>query len=344
MSASAVSLDSACTAVDCARAKRDLTELLERERERARKAEEASVTKDRLLEVATSESRAALNAVLGWTRSLMREHVDRAGRVIAYRAVESIVERHLALVEELLDLARGEHTRGQIDLTLVDVDAVVAAAVERAAVGADGVTVHCAPRTDAPHSIVADRERLRRAIGIVVDDVVGRAPSGSTVRASVEHVDATCRVRLTADKAPTSPRDELALALARNTVAVIGGKILLEGDATTPLQVTLALPMRRPDAAVRTLSGSAVLVAHDDEDIAELASALLRDRGATVFVARDPTVASIATIAHRPDMVVARDEDAATRIRSAWPNANVHVASTALDLPKVVAAMEAARG
>jgi len=107
---------------------------------------------------------------------------------------------------------------------------------------------------------------------------------------------------------------------------------------------TTCQSLKFPDAAIRSLSGSAVLVAHDDQDIAELASALFRDRGATVFVTRDPTIASIASLPHHPDVVVARDEESAAQIRSTWPEANVHVATTALDLPKVVAAMEASRG
>src|SRR5206468_8476250 len=138
--------------------------------------------------------------------------------------------------------------------------------------------------------VVADRERLRRATTILVEDIVRRAPSGASVRAEVEHSATACRVRVLADKPPASPGDELTLAIARNTVAVLGGTIVIEGDSAAPLRATLTLPLRPPSTTVRPLSGSAVLIAHDDDDVAELASALLRDRGATVFVARDPTV------------------------------------------------------
>jgi signal transduction histidine kinase len=156
----------------------------------------ASEAKDRLLAIVAEDSAVTLNAVLGWTRMLRREVLDSAARQMALAVIEGNVERHLALVSELVDVARVLEGEVQFELRHVSVGSVLDRAIERAAGFASerGVSVAVSRGTDA--RILGDAARLARLVVAAIESCLETALHGEELSIEAGAVDGLVAIRV----------------------------------------------------------------------------------------------------------------------------------------------------
>lgn len=319
-----------------------------RARTRAADAEAAGVAKERLLELATLESHAALDAVLGWTRLLRGSAVDRHGRDVAMAALESCVDKHLALLSDLLEVARVEHVPGQLELAFVDLPAILGRAFDAAAdVLAEQDVVLVPPHAPRPFDVLADRLRIERAIAQLITEAARCSARNASLHLTFDVEDAACVVRLSTNDAVRTPAlSDLDLATARNAALLHGGSLDVRSDDARAFVLELRLPhSERTDAgavaqplARGELEGAKVLVMHGDRDTSDLAAFLLRQRGAKILVVRDVEAAAIAHASFAPHVIVAGDAGAAARFHARVHASAAHVVvlSTAFDVHRLV--------
>jgi PAS domain S-box-containing protein len=326
---------------DLLRAKRDLEEILARERRLRTKLEQEHVAKDRFLSILTHDLRAPLNAVVGWAQLMRRERLDEGARDRALGTIERNAQAQLRLVEELLDISRlagggVQLERGPVvlnDLVRHAADAVAASTLERRIV----VTV----TTDTERLVVAgDRGRLRQVMAHLLSNAIKFTPAGGgEIRVTLQRDGTDARI-VVADTGRgisrdavahlfdpfdkggdfTTPSDRVGLGLyvVQQCVQLHGGQVLGESDGLDRgARFTVVLPLTErfvpPEDVAPTsargpragaLAGIRVLVVDDDEDARELMSAVLAQHGAVVTVAGDVPTALHVFDGSPPDVVL----------------------------------------
>ena len=319
-------------------------ELLERERDARKRAEDASRMKDEFLATVSHELRTPLNAILGWAEMLLDEQ-DVDGEVARGIAVIARNARtQVRLIDELLDVARITSGRIRLILERIDVtellmnaiDAVShAAAVKRITLETEGL--------DAPLIIVGDATRLQQATWNLLTNAIKFSPEGERVRLVLKRSGSMAEIRVEdcgigleqGESAhvfePFWQREPhrvgadrglgLGLAIVQRIAEAHGGTV----DATSEgigkgATFRIQLPIRavvasaedaeegaqvaRRGSRTRELAGLRVLVVEDEADSREVLEMLLRARGAEVSSAPDASAALDVLDRWRPDVIV----------------------------------------
>lgn len=177
-------------------------------------------------------------------------------------------ERMKALVEGLLDLARGDEgmklrpERGVLD-------EVVEEAVRSARAAASGKVVIERSAPDPVVSAIFDRERIRQALFILLDNAVKYTPKGGRVSLKTTEGEDTVAVEVSdtgvgipedqvphvferfyrADEARSTEGSGLGLAIASQIVQDHGGSIEVRSKVGEGSTFTLRLPRRAPPSS-----------------------------------------------------------------------------------------------
>ena len=112
------------------RAEEQLAALLESERAARADAEKANRLKDEFLATLSHELRTPLNAVIGWSRMLGSGRLDSEGSKHALEVVERNAWAQKQIIEDILDVSRVITGKLQLNLSPVDLVAVVDAALD----------------------------------------------------------------------------------------------------------------------------------------------------------------------------------------------------------------------
>lgn len=327
------------------RACRHMTDLVDQERTRARTAEDLACVKDRLLEIATVETQAVLEAIRVWTATLRQDVSSRTVREMAVAGLEHVLHGHAVLLGELLDASRLDKSRGQLDLSFVDFDTLVERAVGAMAAPANeaGVAITLAKVGEGELMVLADRTRLERAVEALLGQVLKSCARGGTVRVVLSRDAVMCLVHVaTESAATTSSREDVALAGARSALRLHGGALeVRRRDGTFVAE--MRVPRRGSELegggppSREVLDGKKVVVFHSDADVAELVGILLRERGATMLLARDFASAALACDSYKPDVVLVGTEAEGERLRAAvGGGARVVVVTAPFDIRALV--------
>jgi hypothetical protein len=305
---------------------RDKSELLERERTRTVQAETANEAKNRLLAIVAEDSRAMLNAVLGWTQMLRREVLASAAREHALAVIEGNIDRHLKLFTELLDISRVVDGDVQLELEFVEFDRIVDEVVAKrhAAPGNRGVTFHrtTSHPTEGALTVLGDQRRLECFVEAVIDRIVDAGAHGSRIGVTTrwEQDAVVLRVATTEGaggpgsppmlRGSTAAAFKLTSALVDRLARVHRGTVAWSADEDGQRAVEVRMPREAPPIAAslppgkRRLSGLRVVVYEPRKDVRELAMGCLRAHGANVIGAREAPVAAAAVTAFDADVVV----------------------------------------
>jgi two-component system phosphate regulon sensor histidine kinase PhoR len=132
------------------------------------------------------ELRTPLTAVKLMVETL-QSGVDEPAREQFLRSIGDETERMIALVEDLLDLARLESGKLELRLGAVDVGEVCHQAVQAQRQRGRGAQVELVCRApEAPLVIAADRDKLRQVLTNLLDNALRHTPAGGTVTVSAE--------------------------------------------------------------------------------------------------------------------------------------------------------------
>jgi signal transduction histidine kinase len=235
-------------------------------RERAEALEEADAVKTRFLANMSYEFRTPLTSIGGFAELLgsgIAGELSPQGREYVAAILDS-VGRLTDQIETVLDLSQSE--AGLLPLDLADVNLVefiTGVVREReGAITAAGLSLELRGGR-AAGTIKADRRRLARAIGHVVDNAIAATPKGGKILVDLSRQKSGARIvisdngvgmapaeiaraldgtKLSPDGKPVERRQGLGLPLARQLVEAHGGRLELMSEKSLGTTVSITLP------------------------------------------------------------------------------------------------------
>ena len=179
-------------------AKKDLEELLAREQTARTQAETANRMKDEFLATVSHELRTPLNAILGWSHMLRHGKLDEETTLRAVETIERNAKSQAQLVEDILDVSRMITGKLRLNMDLVDLAAVINAAVESVQLAADSKQIRLEVTIDSnARQVLGDAGRLQQAIWNLLSNAVKFTPPGGHVAVMLEGSDANIVIRVT---------------------------------------------------------------------------------------------------------------------------------------------------
>jgi signal transduction histidine kinase/integral membrane sensor domain MASE1 len=171
-------------------AERDREQLLVREARARSEAEAANRAKDEFLATLSHELRTPLNAIVGWSRMLRDGTLDPTTTQRALDVIDRNAQLQAQLVADILDVSGIITGKLRLEVSEVDLGAVVHAALDAVRPTADGKGVRlCSRMTAATKSIEGDGKRLQQVVwNLLANAVKFCEPDG---RVSIEVHDAT---------------------------------------------------------------------------------------------------------------------------------------------------------
>jgi signal transduction histidine kinase len=320
----------------------DNAQLYEAERRARGVAEQANRTKDEFLATLSHELRTPLNAMLGWIRMLRSGTLDEATARRALEVVDRNVEHQAKLITDLLDISRIISGKLTLEMTVVDLTALVAGVVETMRPSAEAKSVAVTTRlVPGAVPIHADPERLRQVVANLLSNAVKFTPPAGRVTVALATMGDRVRLAITdtgkgiseqflphvferfrqADASSTRAEAGLGLGLAivRRIVELHNGHVRAdsagEGQGavfTVDLPIATHADDRGVDAgdhreiagAPTDLGGVHVLVVDDHADSRDLFAAILRRQRALVTTAENVRDALAAARRERPHVIV----------------------------------------
>ncbi len=239
-------------------------------------AEGANQAKDEFLATLSHELRTPINAIMGWGQMLQRGAVGPDRTAHALDAIVRNATAQARLIEDLLDLSRITSGKFRLDIEVVDLAAVVAAAtatVEPAA-QAKGVRLQTIV-DDGGGRVYGDRQRLQQAVWNLLSNAVKFTPRGGHVQLHVLRVNSHIEIVIS-DTGQGIPADVLpyifdrfrqgsvgstrqhaglglGLAIVRHVIELHGGTIEAASDGP---ETGATFRIRLPLSVMKTMPGA----------------------------------------------------------------------------------------
>ena len=251
------------------RAEAERAQLLEQAQAAQRAAEAATNAKDEFITVVAHELRNPLSAILGWTRLIRDRKLDEAILTRAFETIERNAKLQTQLIEDLLDLSRIEQGQLRLDMSSVQVSAVIEAALETMRLLAQAKHIALEAELSAVTAETnGDANRLQQVLCNLLANAIKFTPSGGRIQVRLECSGSQVQVHVgdtgigirqeflphvfeafRQDKTVSSNSHGLGigLAVARHLAELHGGAIQVEsqgeGQGAT---FTLTLPSLSP--------------------------------------------------------------------------------------------------
>ncbi|HEX8472162.1 MAG TPA: response regulator [Brevundimonas sp.] len=265
------------------------------------RAEEADAAKSRFLALMSHEMRTPLNSVTGYAEVLARRPDLDPVAVEQLANIQRSGDALLLLVEDVLEISRGDNALCLAPLSLMD---VIAAAASPSRITADdkGLSLVVDVRPDALPEMIGDRRRLRQALHHLISNAVKFTDRGTiTVRADRINDEVLIAVTDTGCGLDMAGVDRLfgafvqgddsisrahigagiGLTLVRRHAGLMGGSVVVDsrpGDgATFTLRLPLALAEIGASSTLATGAEAALANDIDEGDDARCARVLVVD-------------------------------------------------------------------
>ena len=234
---------------------RDITDRVEAMtalKEARRAAEAASRSKSELIANMSHELRTPLNAILGYGQILLKDKTLTAGHSEKVAIMKQSGEHLLTVINDILDMARIEAGKMEIECKSTDLGRLITTAVEMVRPRADrkGVELSQTIHPAIPRRVLCDDKRLRQALLNLLSNAVKFTESG-WVDLSVRPVGDRVEFRVadtgsgipadqresvfepfyqTANVLTKEPGTGLGLSITRSLVELMGGRVHVESE------------------------------------------------------------------------------------------------------------------
>jgi signal transduction histidine kinase len=237
----------------------------------AEAVERARRTQREFLTNVSHELKTPLTSLIGFSQALVDGSlIGEAERTRAATIIHEESERVLRMAQELLDLARVEAGSISMHITAVDLGGQLQQELEMVRPRADGrgLKLQLTVPADLP-PVSADPERLHQVLDNLLDNAVKYAPEGSAINAVARLGGGVVETVVSNPAGDHRPDPEkmfdrfyradpsrsaaaggvgLGLAISRELVAAMKGRLWADFDASGNLSVHLALPAARDGA------------------------------------------------------------------------------------------------
>jgi signal transduction histidine kinase len=300
--------------------------------ERSAELEVVSRHKSEFLASMSHELRTPLNAVLGFSEVLLeRMFGDINERQEEYlRDIHGSGKHLLELLNEILDLSKVEAGQMELELTSLDVPAVLEYAAsmlrERATAHSIDLRVELGEGVGA---VEADELRFKQVVLNLVSNAVKFTPDGGSVviRAAEVGTDLHVTVTDTGVGVPVGDRERifesfqqggrgasreegtgLGLTLSRRIVELFGGRMWLLSEVGAGSTFGFSIPTRRTSGEIQregaAQASASIVVIEDDRASSDLLTAYLSGVALRVTTARDGQSGLDAVRRDRPSAVL----------------------------------------
>ena len=299
----------------------------------------ASQAKSDFIASMSHELRTPLSAILGFSELMRAEPAHDGGRVVPDEWIEHIHsggQHLLALINDVLDLAKVEAGRLELDLESFDLRSLVTETVAGVRPLAERKRISITSRGDAER-VVADRGRVRQVLYNLLSNAIKFTPDGGSIAVEAVAVEDTVQLSVTDTGTGIAPEDQalifeefrqvgeigerqagtgLGLALARRLVEAHGGQIELRSALGEGSRFTVTLPQPAGHVAAEAAAGNetaeetgdragaGVLVIEDDPSAVRLLRAYLEADGYVVRLAGDGATGIAAARADPPAAII----------------------------------------
>jgi signal transduction histidine kinase/ActR/RegA family two-component response regulator len=298
---------------------------------------DASRAKDDFLATVSHELRSPLQGILGWLTLLQDGRLDAAQTTRALQSVERSVRLQAQLVNDIMDIARIEARKVEIDETAVDLAQLLHTTAEEFLPQARARRIDLHADVEPCGVVIGDKERLHQVFGNLLSNALKfTQPGGSvTIACSREQGELVTTIADTGDgieaefmpqlfkrfsQADTSITRRhgglgLGLAIVRHLVELHGGTVTAKSDGrdrgatfTVRLRAAAQEGARAHADAERQepprLDGLEILLVEDDQDTLEAMTHGLTALGASVRAATSVDEAWSSFVHRAPHLVL----------------------------------------
>jgi PAS domain S-box-containing protein len=148
-------------------------QLLRHEREARIVAEEVNRAKEDFLAVVSHELRTPLVPMIMWIKALRAGGMNDTLRQRAVEAIDTCLQVEVAMIDDLVDVARGQHGKLRVQQVPVDLQPITAAAIEAIAPSAANKRIELKLSVDPePVWVAGDPMRLRQIVTNLLSNAV----------------------------------------------------------------------------------------------------------------------------------------------------------------------------
>jgi len=306
-------------------------------------AETANRAKTEFLANMSHELRTPLNGILGYAQLLKRSDDLTPSSLRSVEAIEHCGDHLLMLISEILDLAKIEAGRLELENSTFELHEFLTSVADIARLGATqaGLTFCHETRSAIPLVVTADRNKLRQILLNLLGNAVKFTESGTvSFRVSGKPSSDRARHRLRFEIEDTGlgiPADELehifrpfhqikridrqvegtglGLAISRKLIDLMGGTLEVRSTPGRGSLFCVELDVRNSEDLARAArpiaslpngylgSRRRVLIADDNADNRQVLSQFLRSLGFDVLEAHNGVHAVQAALSRRPDLI-----------------------------------------
>jgi PAS domain S-box-containing protein len=177
------------------------------ESRRARQvAEESSRLKDEFLAMVSHELRTPLTAIVGWTSLLESKQLDEETASHGIQVVDRNARSLTQLIENLLEVTRGQAGKILLNLRNVALAPVIQAVVDAVLPAAEAKQIRLQTVLDPKAaSVTADPERLQQVVWNLLTNSIKFTPEGGRVQVSLQRMTSHVEITLSDTGAGISP-------------------------------------------------------------------------------------------------------------------------------------------
>ena len=171
--------------------------LLDSERDARGEAERQGRMKDEFLATLSHELRTPLNAIVGWTQILSGSADDPETLNEGLAVIDRNVKAQTQIIEDILDMSRIISGKLRLEVSPIDLPAIVRAGVDTMQPAANAKGVQLLAKVDPVVGLVmGDANRLHQVFWNLISNAVKFTPKGGRVQVSMERSDGNVEISI----------------------------------------------------------------------------------------------------------------------------------------------------